>query len=78
MRREWEASLAFSLFPSFLFPLFRRLGSSSRRVHFRTNPLPFGGVGEGLWAVDRAEPLTQLRLANKFASLRNPLPKGEG
>ena len=33
-----------------------------------------GEVGEGLWALDRAQPLTQLRLANRFASLRNPLP----
>ena len=33
-----------------------------------------GGVGEGLWVVDSTQPLTQLRLANKFASLRNPLP----
>jgi hypothetical protein len=34
-----------------------------------------GGVGEGLRPVDNTQPLTQLRLANKFASLRNPLPK---
>jgi Luciferase-like monooxygenase len=33
-----------------------------------------GEVGEGF---RRRSPLTQLRLANKFASLRNPLPQGE-
>jgi hypothetical protein len=37
-----------------------------------------GGVGEGLGAADRAEPLTQLRLCSKLPSLRNPLPMGEG
>jgi hypothetical protein len=37
-----------------------------------------GAVGEGPCPVERAEPLTQLRLANKFASLRNPLPKERG
>ena len=31
-----------------------------------------GGIGEGLWVIDRAHPLTQLRLASKLASLRNP------
>ena len=31
-----------------------------------------GGVGEGLSFIDRAQPLTQLRLANTFTSLRNP------
>jgi hypothetical protein len=34
-----------------------------------------GGVGEGLRDIDRAHPLTQLRLASKLASLCNPLPK---
>jgi hypothetical protein len=33
-----------------------------------------GGVGEGLCIIDRAQPLTQLRLASELASLRNPLP----
>ena len=33
-----------------------------------------GAVGEGLWVIDRTQPLTQLRLASKLASLRNPLP----
>jgi hypothetical protein len=33
-----------------------------------------GEVGEGLWVIDRLQPLTQLRLASKLASLRNPLP----
>ena len=33
-----------------------------------------GGVGEGLSSLDSAQPLTQLRLASKLASLRNPLP----
>ena len=37
-----------------------------------------GKVGEGLCAIDKAEPLTQLRLTNKFASLRNPLPLERG
>jgi hypothetical protein len=37
-----------------------------------------GGVGEGLWVVDRAEPLTQLQLGSKLPSFRNPLPMGEG
>jgi hypothetical protein len=34
-----------------------------------------GGVGEGLWAIDRAQPLTQLQLGCEQPSLRNPLPK---
>jgi hypothetical protein len=34
-----------------------------------------GGVGEGVRPTDSAKPLTQLRLASKLASLRNPLPK---
>jgi hypothetical protein len=37
-----------------------------------------GGVGEGMCAIDGAEPLTQLRLGSKLPSLRNPLPMGEG
>jgi hypothetical protein len=37
-----------------------------------------GGVGEGLCPVDRADPLTQLRLSSEPPSLRNPLPTGEG
>jgi hypothetical protein len=37
--------------------------------------LRLGGVGEGLCAIEGAEPLTQLRLASKLASLHNPLPK---
>jgi hypothetical protein len=37
-----------------------------------------GGVGEGLCAVGRTEPLTQLRLGSKLPSLRNPLPKERG
>ncbi len=37
-----------------------------------------GGVGEGLCVVDKAEPLTQLRLGSRLPSLRNPLPMGEG
>jgi hypothetical protein len=31
-----------------------------------------GEVGEGLWVVDRAEPLTQLPLVNELPSFRNP------
>jgi hypothetical protein len=34
-----------------------------------------GGIGEGLCAIGGAEPLTQLRLASKLASLYNPLPR---
>ena len=34
-----------------------------------------GGVGEGLCALDRAQPLTQLQLGNELPSFRNPLPK---
>jgi hypothetical protein len=37
-----------------------------------------GEVGEGFCPIDSAHPLTQLRLASKLASLRNPLPMGEG
>lgn len=37
-----------------------------------------GGVGEGLYGLDRAQPLTQLRVSSKLLTLRNPLPKGEG
>lgn len=37
-----------------------------------------GEVGEGLRPIERADPLTQLRLAGKLASLRRPLPLGEG
>jgi hypothetical protein len=37
-----------------------------------------GEVGEGSWVIDRAQPLTQLRLASKLASLRNPLPLERG
>ena len=37
-----------------------------------------GGVGEGLYGFDRAEPLTQLQLGNELPSLRNPLPLGVG
>jgi hypothetical protein len=37
-----------------------------------------GGIGEGLCPLDIPQPLTQLRLANKFASLRNPLPLERG
>jgi hypothetical protein len=33
-----------------------------------------GEIGEGLWAIERTQPLTQLRLASRLASLRNPLP----
>jgi hypothetical protein len=33
-----------------------------------------GGVGEGVCAIGRAKPLTQLRLRSKLPSLRNPLP----
>jgi hypothetical protein len=33
-----------------------------------------GGVGEGLWVIDSAHPLTQLQLGNKLPSLHNPLP----
>ena len=33
-----------------------------------------GEIGEGLGVLDRAQPLTQLRLASKLASLHNPLP----
>ncbi len=33
-----------------------------------------GAVGEGLCVIDGPQPLTQLRLASKLASLRNPLP----
>jgi hypothetical protein len=34
-----------------------------------------GVVGEGVGAISRLEPLTQLRLGSKLPSLRNPLPK---
>lgn len=34
-------------------------------------------LDEGLRAIGRAQPLTQLRLAGKPASLRIPLPMGE-
>ena len=34
-------------------------------------------LGEGLFLVEKAIPLTQLRLASQLASLRNPLPQGE-
>jgi hypothetical protein len=37
-----------------------------------------GEVGEGICPADSAQPLTQLRLASELASLRNPLPVGEG
>jgi hypothetical protein len=37
-------------------------------------PCELGEVGEGLWVIDSAQPLTQLRLASQLASLRNPLP----
>jgi hypothetical protein len=37
-----------------------------------------GEVGEGLRVIKTAQPLTQLRLASKLVSLRNPLPMGEG
>jgi hypothetical protein len=37
-----------------------------------------GGVGEGYWAIGRAEPLTQLRVSRKLLTLRNPLPMEEG
>jgi hypothetical protein len=40
--------------------------------------LGLGEVGEGVRLVDSAQPLTQLQLASKLASLRNPLPMGEG
>ena len=33
-----------------------------------------GGVGEGLYPADRADPLTQLQLGNTLPSFRNPLP----
>ena len=32
-----------------------------------------GVVGEGLWVIDGTQPLTQLLLASKLASLLNPL-----
>ncbi len=48
------------------------------RICSLTSESELGGVGEGFCAVDRAHPLTQLRLAAKAASLRNPLPTGEG
>ena len=41
-----------------------------------------GGVGEGLWVLDRTQPLTQLRLTTHAkapaVSLRNPLPLERG
>ena len=41
-----------------------------------------GGFGEGLWVLDRAQPLTQLRLTTyakaSAVSLRNPLPPERG
>ena len=40
--------------------------------------LRLGGVGEGFCLPDRTQPLTQLRLASKLASLRNPLPQERG
>ena len=33
-----------------------------------------GEIGEGLCAIDRAQPLTQLRVGSKLPTLRNPLP----
>ena len=33
-----------------------------------------GAVGEGLWVLDSAQPLTQLRVSSKLLTLRNPLP----
>ena len=33
-----------------------------------------GGVGEGLWVIDWAQPLTQLQLGSKLPSFHNPLP----
>ena len=37
-----------------------------------------GVVGEGLWVIDRTQPLTQLPLGNKLPSFRNPLPLERG
>ncbi len=37
-----------------------------------------GGVGEGLYAIDNAQPLTQLRLGSELPSLHNPLPQERG
>ena len=33
-----------------------------------------GEIGEGLWVLDRAQPLTQLRVGSKLLTLHNPLP----
>ena len=33
-----------------------------------------GEVGEGVWAIERTQPLTQLSLGSKLPSFRNPLP----
>ena len=33
-----------------------------------------GEVGEGLRAIERTQPLTQLQLGSTLPSLRNPLP----
>ena len=33
-----------------------------------------GGVGEGLWVIEGAQPLTQLQLGSTLPSFRNPLP----
>ena len=32
-----------------------------------------GGVGEGYWVIDSAQPLTQLQLGSTLPSFRNPL-----
>ena len=37
-----------------------------------------GGVGEGLSSIDRAQPLTQLRVSRKAANSAQPSPIGEG
>jgi hypothetical protein len=37
-----------------------------------------GGVGEGVWAIDRAQPLTQLRLIAIGDKSAQPSPIGRG
>ena len=44
----------------------------------KPEPTGLGGVGEGLWVIDSAQPLTQLRVSSKAANSAQPFPIGEG
>ena len=37
-----------------------------------------GEVGEGLWAIEGTQPLTQLQLGSELPSFHNPLPLERG